>query len=254
MTRAVIITSYLEYPLDIPALIGPEDYLVCLDGGYDIALAHGLTPDLLIGDFDSMESDLPGDAPFQVRTFPPEKDYTDLELAFRILDPARFPRLLVIGGLGGRLDQTAVNLQMLARYTAPPEGAKATAAGGQAASGGSAGGQAASGGSAGGQDAPAFAGIDILDGRNHAFVIHGDGTGPDEDPVLHLIPAEEDSYLSLLPLTEKCRGVSLQGTRYPLEEAVLERGASLGISNEFQAGQAALSLREGSLLVMISGA
>lgn len=250
MARAVIITSYLEYPLDLAALIMPEDYLVCLDGGYDIALAHSLTPDLLIGDFDSMQGELPADTPFEIRPFPPEKDYTDLELAFRILDPARFPKLLVIGGLGGRLDQTTVNLQMLERFTAPRD-EKATPAersdtADPAADSGAAAGIAA-------DTAPVFTRIDIMDGRNHAFVIHGDETAPGKNPVLHLIPAEEGSYLSLLSLTKTCRGLSLQGTKYSLEEAVLERGVSLGISNAFYADQAILSLREGSLLVMVSG-
>ena len=34
MTRAVIITSYLENPVDIPALLTTDDYIVCLDGEY----------------------------------------------------------------------------------------------------------------------------------------------------------------------------------------------------------------------------
>lgn len=39
-------------------------------------------------------------------------------------------------------------------------------------------------------------------------------------------------YLSLVPLDHKISGVTLKGTRYPLERAELSRGDTLSISNE----------------------
>ncbi|MBQ9060871.1 MAG: thiamine diphosphokinase [Firmicutes bacterium] len=231
MARAVIITSYLEYPLDIPALLSPDDRIVCLDGGYDIACAQGIQPHLWLGDFDSLQGTLPESengpgSLMEIRSYPPEKDYTDLELAFRALDPEETPNLLVIGGLGGRLDQTLVNIQMLQRYTAVP-GAEA--------------------------GAPKFRSIEMLDGHNRCFAVHGykDAPGP-ESHWIHKIPPESGAFLSLLPLTEKCTGVTLRNARYPLENADLRRGASLSVSNEFTDAPAELMVRHGCLLVIIA--
>lgn len=236
MARAVIITSYLEYPVDLPGLLRPDDYIVSLDGGYDILRDQGVKPHLLLGDFDSIRSDIPEESGIEILRFPPEKDYTDLELAFRILDPANTPDLLVIGGLGGRLDQTVVNIQMLVRYTDSIH-------------------EETSGDSVVVFECdPAYGShrlyrqIELMDGRNRCFVIHGDGARSAE----HRIPREHDSYLSMLPLTDTCSGVTLSGVRYPLENAVMERGASLGVSNEFRAEHAVLRLRQGSLLVIIT--
>ena len=145
MPRAIIFASYLEHPVDLSSLLQPEDDIICLDGGYDIARAAHLQPKLLLGDFDSLEGSLPEDPAIEIRRYPPEKDYTDLELAFRILDPKTYPELIVIGGLGGRLDHTVANLQMLAKYTAAP-----------------------------GKDPAGFRRITLMDGRNQCFVIQGD--------------------------------------------------------------------------------
>lgn len=217
MARAVILTSYLEYPLDLKQIIEPDDYIVCLDGGYDIALAQGIRPQLLLGDFDSLKTPLPDpdEAGIEIRRYPPEKDYTDLELVFMTLEPSDFPELLIIGGLGGRLDQTMINIQMLAEYT---------------------------GGSRG------FRAIRMMDGRNLCFIVRGSGS---EDLAFCRIPRVSDSYLSLIPLSPECTGVSLRGVKYPLESARLKQGASLSISNEFRSDAAELTIAGGTLLVTV---
>lgn len=254
MTRTVIITSYLEYPVDIPALLRPEDFIVCLDGGYDIAQRQGITPDLVLGDFDSISGPMP-EGEFELRCYPPEKDYTDLELALRVLDPAKTPELLVIGALGGRLDMTLINIPMLQAYTAKPEDpvadgdtCKASAAfdPGEKFS-------VSMNAPAGCEDTgdPSYGSfrqyrrISLMDGHNLCFVVHG---GPDTVE----IPQQPGCYLSLLPLTEDCTGVYLDGVKYPLQDAVLHRGASLSISNEFREDKAWLRIADGSLLVIVT--
>ncbi len=59
-------------------------------------------------------------------------------------------------------------------------------------------------------------------------------------------------YVSLLPLTDTVSGVTLTGFRYPLEEAVLRRRDSLGVSNELVAEEGEVSLRAGMLFVVES--
>ncbi|MDI4645685.1 thiamine diphosphokinase [Cohnella hashimotonis] len=59
-------------------------------------------------------------------------------------------------------------------------------------------------------------------------------------------------YVSLLPLTSEVTGVTLTGFAYPLQEATLRQGMSLGVSNLLLADAGFISLRSGSLLVIRS--
>ena len=52
-------------------------------------------------------------------------------------------------------------------------------------------------------------------------------------------------YISLIPFTEKVSGVTLEGFKYPLLEAVLVQGNSLGISNELTEETGTIRIREG---------
>lgn len=82
----------------------------CADGGYANACAAGLTPDFLIGDWDS------GDRPeldVPCVTLPVEKDMTDLQAAMDQALSMGISRLLLCGCTGGRLDHTASNLLLL---------------------------------------------------------------------------------------------------------------------------------------------
>lgn len=92
--------------------------VIAADGGLRHLLALGRLPDVLIGDLDSLpegaESALET-GKFDVVRFPRAKDETDLELAF-LYAIDRFPEdsLLVVGGLGGRLDHSLANILLLA--------------------------------------------------------------------------------------------------------------------------------------------
>lgn len=82
----------------------------CADGGYANACAAGLTPDFLIGDWDS--GDRP-DLDVPCVTLPVEKDMTDLQAAMDQALSMGISRLLLCGCTGGRLDHTASNLLLL---------------------------------------------------------------------------------------------------------------------------------------------
>jgi thiamine pyrophosphokinase len=58
--------------------------------------------------------------------------------------------------------------------------------------------------------------------------------------------------VSLLPLTPVVTGITLEGFRYPLKDARLEIGQSLGISNVLEAEEGVVTVGEGLLLVMFS--
>ena len=97
-------------------LITDTDYLVAVDGGVRHLEALGLPPDLLIGDLDSVTSAQIGEliaAQTEVIRFPIEKDETDLELALVEVVKRGMEEIVLIGGLGGRIDHTLANLFLL---------------------------------------------------------------------------------------------------------------------------------------------
>ena len=89
----------------------PDDLVLAADAGYEICKREDIEPDLLLGDFDSMEQ--PED--FQrVRRVPVEKDDTDTMLAVKTALENGCDTIYIYGGTGGkRLDHTLANLQTL---------------------------------------------------------------------------------------------------------------------------------------------
>ena len=67
--------------------------------------------DALIGDFDSMPA--PDEAALAITHFPVEKDDTDTILCVNRALALGYDDLLLIGGVGGRLDHTLANVQTL---------------------------------------------------------------------------------------------------------------------------------------------
>ena len=63
-------------PDKIKSYIRQDDYIICADGGLRTAQRMGIRPDLLIGDFDSMEQ--PACRPAETITLPVCKDDTDM--------------------------------------------------------------------------------------------------------------------------------------------------------------------------------
>lgn len=59
-------------------------------------------------------------------------------------------------------------------------------------------------------------------------------------------------YISLLPLDEALRGVYLEGAKYPLQNAVVPRWTTLGVSNEFAEETLTLTCQEGRGLLIQS--
>ncbi len=58
--------------------------------------------------------------------------------------------------------------------------------------------------------------------------------------------------ISIFSMDSQCSGVTLRGLKYPLTNAVLTNTIPLGISNEFRADQAEITVTQGTLLVVLS--
>ena len=98
------------------SLLKRDDYIICADGGTRHALSLGLTPHLVIGDMDSIETGQWRElekAGVSIELFPGDKNETDLELAINRAVELGPKQILIIGALGGRLDQMLGNIALL---------------------------------------------------------------------------------------------------------------------------------------------
>ncbi|MCK5096844.1 MAG: thiamine diphosphokinase, partial [Desulfobacteraceae bacterium] len=79
----------------------------------------------------------------------------------------------------------------------------------------------------------------IIDDNNEIFLVTDKIT----------LTREKKSFVSIIPLTETVEGVTTSGLKYPLTNAEIRSGTSLGVSNQFSDDKASISLKKGILLV-----
>lgn len=99
--------------------LATADLVIAADGGLRHLLAVNHKPDILIGDLDSLPEGLEAEIDTWPNTLvirhPPAKDETDLELALLYAaEHAPGADIIILGGFGGRLDQTLANILLLA--------------------------------------------------------------------------------------------------------------------------------------------
>ena len=200
------IISFIEKDADkLLNRLDKNSYIICADSGYGYAREYGITPSLIIGDFDSYRGNLPDDIP--VVTMPSEKDDTDTGLCISYAIEHGFDDITIYGGLGGRLDHTAANLQLIA--AAAEKGVS----------------------------------IRLLDETNEVYAVCCDSME---------IPRRESCYLSVFSASDISEGVSESGVKYLLDNVTLSRSFPLGVSNEFAADKAVISVKKGTLIIIVS--
>lgn len=100
---------FTEGILDTPK---KGDIKISADCGYKNAQQLGVTVDFAVGDFDSgSKHEIPHDA--ELIEVPPEKDFSDTQLAVDLALKEGAESVYIVGGLGGRLDHTLANLGIL---------------------------------------------------------------------------------------------------------------------------------------------
>lgn len=100
--------SFYGLPRDVEA----GDLVIAADGGWRVCQTLGITPDLLLGDFDSL-----GEVPefWHILRLPVEKDDTDMVRAVKEGLARGETEVHLLGGMGGqRSDHTVANMQTLA--------------------------------------------------------------------------------------------------------------------------------------------
>ena len=100
-------------PSDNFKVYPPENaYIIAADSGYSVLKKIGLTPNILLGDFDSLNEEVNDDC--IIITSPAEKDDTDTMLAVKTALEKGFTDITLASSIGGRLDHTYANIQTLA--------------------------------------------------------------------------------------------------------------------------------------------
>lgn len=180
-----------------------DDFVIAVDGGLAYLEAANITPNLIIGDFDTL-----GYCPKQpnVIRLNPEKDDTDMLAALKEGIRMGFSVFHLYGGTGGRIEHTIANLQLLAYLSRDGR-------------------------------------MGILHHRDSVITAITDAT--------LTLPKRERDYLSVFSHTDCCEGVYLRGLKYELSDAKLESTFPLGISNEFKGTESSISVRRGTLLIVL---
>ncbi len=191
------------------------DCLLAADSGLNAVSRMGLRPDIIIGDFDSVEGDILegylSDDGIEIVRFNPIKDYTDTDLAIKTALSKGADCIYILGASGSRIDHMLGSIHCL--KSALDAGASCY----------------------------------IVDEHNRIHLLGGDGAGPYSE-TLHK-GSQWGSYVSLIPLTSSVTGVELTGFAYEMTGGTFNIGESLGISNEIVADAATVTIGQGILIV-----
>jgi len=197
MSQAVVVIgggTLTQRALDA---VRPEATVIAADSGLDHAVAAGLRPHVLVGDFDSISAAGRMWAyahELEIHEHPVDKDLTDAELAIRrALDAPDLRQLLVIGGLDDPADQRFDHLLGMLLALGHP----------------------------------------LLAGVGSVKAVLADTQFQMMHPGKHtVLDLEAGQTFSLLALHGPCRGVTVNGARWPLANATLDGTEARGVSNE----------------------
>ncbi|MBQ3013756.1 MAG: thiamine diphosphokinase, partial [Clostridia bacterium] len=88
------------------------DLVIAADAGYLTAKRLGITPDVVLGDFDTLgEENIPDGV--ECLRVPREKDDTDTQLAVKVAIERGAEEITIVGGMSGRIDHTLSTLAIL---------------------------------------------------------------------------------------------------------------------------------------------
>lgn len=188
------------------------DVLIAADRGMDFFYRNHREPDLIIGDFDSVDSKslqyFKGQTSVRIVELSPMKDDTDTEAAIRYAISVGAEKITILGATGCRLDHVLGNVELL------------------------------------GIGLGVGVAIELVDAKNRIRMI--------DRGIKLKRKEQHGTYVSLLPYTERVEHLTLKGFKYPLEDAMLNGFCTLGVSNEIVAEEAEIVFDGGILLVIES--
>ncbi|MGP1570200.1 MAG: thiamine diphosphokinase, partial [Eubacteriales bacterium] len=205
MRRCVIITGFITGNPKKLFRIKKNDFIICADKGYSYAKSAKIKPNMLIGDFDSLNIDMPDD--ISIEHYPSEKNDTDTMLCLKYALERDFDEIILIGGIGGRIDHTIANIQAMA-YTL--DNWK-------------------------GNDRYQKR-ISMIDDKNWLILIKNNAIS---------LTGREGQLLSIASFSNESKKVTTSGLHWNLREATLTNTFPLGVSNYFEDRKVNISVGDG---------
>lgn len=99
--------------------IRKNDFIIGVDRGAAWLLDHGITPQVAIGDFDSVTKKELAQIKKSIQTvklYPADKDFTDMELAVQYALKEKPGEVVIYGGSGTRADHTLGTFHLLEHF------------------------------------------------------------------------------------------------------------------------------------------
>jgi len=198
--------------------------VIAADSGAEFLKKHNLAPDIITGDFDSCDPETISyfrNLGIEIISFRKDKDKTDTEIALDLALKRGFTTAVVTGAMrGSRLDHELANVFLIEYY--------------------------------------ARQGLDlILYSRDTViFGIAGLDSEYQGDSYFNqgkrAFFGEHGDWVTILPVTYQAKGVTTSNLRFPLYDATLQRGSTLGVSNEMLGKRGRVSLSEGFVVIVLS--
>ena len=116
-TNKTVIVADGDFPsteLPLECLKGAAHIVAC-DGAANQLLAHGIMPDWIVGDLDSLPEVIKEKLPERI-VHMSEQESNDLSKAFRFTQEKGWDELIILGATGKREDHTLGNLALLSEY------------------------------------------------------------------------------------------------------------------------------------------
>lgn len=110
MNKCLIISGAPEEDIEYYKNYVDSRFVISADSGYQKCNKLNITPDLIIGDFDS--SELP-ETDIETIVLPVRKDDTDTFFAVKEAIKRNFKDIIILGGIGSRCDHTYCNILAL---------------------------------------------------------------------------------------------------------------------------------------------
>ena len=197
---------------EIPVQDG--DMVIAVDGGYEYCKLLEITPDYILGDFDSISEKeaesvaaIAKETEDKVIILPVEKDDTDTLAAIKLGLSEGYQSFRIYGGMGGRVEHTLANMQCLLYLK-----------------------------------------------EHNAVGYLMDGTGMILVAKEEEISFQEslEGYMSLFSMGDKAV-VSIENMKYNLEEQEITNSFPIGISNEFVYGsKGKITVHKGAIVIIVS--
>lgn len=189
------------------------DRIIAADRGLYFCHEHGIVPQAVVGDFDSMPQGIleeyEGRPDIAVHRLCPQKDDSDTQSAFHMAVEMGASEIGILGGTGSRLDHVLANVELLSYGLS--------------------------------------VGVHsyMADAWNYIWA--------SQEPVRLRRSMQKGKYVSLFALGEPVEGLTLKGFAYPLDHYLLtSRACGRTVSNEIVEEEAVITFTKGCLLLIMS--